>query len=589
MTTHQMVLPETVADLPKLAASRLADRPAHRFYRDGRWQDTTYADVLDIARGIGLGLIDLGVAAGDRVAVLADTRPEWLHAEFGIAMAGAIVVPIYPSSSADECEWVLADSGSVVVICENAGQLGKIEKIRDRLPALRHIVLIDRAGSDGTTLAELGARDGDAAELQRRTTAVRADDPALIIYTSGTTGRPKGCVLTHRNLTTCCRVTDDLDLIGPNDALYLFLPMAHAFAQVVTLAVASAGGVVVFCSSGASAIMADLQATSPTVLPSVPRIFEKVYATLSGMVPAQVRAQAVATALAVRRMEQAGEPVPDELRQGFERANALLFSKVRAAFGGAVRLAISGAAPISPEILEFFHAAGVPVFEGYGLSESTAMGTFNTPDAWRIGTIGPPEPGFEVRIAADGEILIRGPHIFAGYWHNPDATAEVIVDGWLQTGDLGGIDDDGFVTITGRKKDIIITAGGKNLTPNNVENDLRGSRWISQAVMHGDRRPYPVALITLDAEEVVPWAAANGLPADIPALAAHPAVLSLIQQVVDEVNVKYARVEQIKKFAILDHDLSVESGELTPTLKVKRRVINEKYADLFDRLYAAGA
>jgi long-chain acyl-CoA synthetase len=288
----------------------------------------------------------------------------------------------------------------------------------------------------------------------------------------------------------------------------------------------------------------------------------------------------------VRDLRRADRPVPDELQAAFDRADEQLFSKVRAAFGGAVRQAISGAASIATEILQFFHAAGVPVNEGYGLSESTAIGTLNTLDALRIGTIGRPVPGCEVRIADDGEILMRGPHIFAGYWRNPEATADTLVDGWLVTGDLGTVDEDGFVTITGRKKDIIITAGGKNLSPANVENDLRGSRFISHAVMHGDRRPYPVALITLDPEVITPWAQQQGLPADIPRLATHPSVIALIQEAVDEVNARYAKVAQIKKFAILDRDLSVEAGELTPTLKVKRRVVDEKYADVLEALYA---
>ncbi|OJY47689.1 AMP-dependent synthetase/ligase [Pseudonocardia sp. 73-21] len=580
--TTDIGLPQTVAALPAVAARRYGDRPAQRHLAGGVWQDVSYAELREISTEIGLGLVALGVAPGDRVCVLADTRAEWVQVEFGIALAGAVTVPIYPSSSADECEWVLGDSGAVVVVCENAALQAKVESVRDRLPALREVVLID---GEENTLAELRARAGDRDDLERRATAVVPDEPALIIYTSGTTGRPKGCVLTHRNLTECCRVCDAMGVMDASDVVYLFLPLAHVFAQVISLGSAGMGAVVAYCSDGAAAIMPDLAALSPTLLPSVPRIFEKVYATVSGLVPAEMRAKAVAAGMAVRQLERAGQPVPDELAAGYAQADAALFTKVRAVFGGAIRQAISGAAPIAPEIIEFFHAAGVPVNEGYGLSESTAMGTLNTLDAVRIGSIGRAVPDCDVRIAEDGEILMRGPHIFAGYWQNPGATAETLVDGWLQTGDLGTIDDDGYVTITGRKKDIIITAGGKNLSPGNVENDLRLSPWISQAVMHGDRRPYPVALITLDAEAVGPWAQGEGLPADIPTLAAHPAVRALVQQVVDEVNAHYATVAQIKRFAILDHDLSIETGELTPTLKVKRRVVEQQYAGLLDGLY----
>jgi long-chain acyl-CoA synthetase len=577
-------LPVTLAPLPTYAAERFGARPAQRFLVDGGWTDRTFAEVDTISRELGLGLVDLGVAPGDRVCVLADTRPEWLLAELAIARAGAVVVPIYPSSSADECAWVIGDSGAVVVVCENAQQAAKVAQVRADVPALREVVLID---GEGLTLESLRTRGGDHAELQRRSAAVRPDDPGLIIYTSGTTGRPKGCVLTHRNLTSCCHVCDALGVLAPDDVVYLFLPLAHVFAQVIALAAAGAGAVVTYCSGGGgAAIMGDLAATSPTLVPSVPRIFEKVYAMVGGLVPAELRDRAVAAGLAVRDLPTAGRPVPGELQAAFDRADEQLFSKVRAAFGGAVRQAICGAAPVATEILQFFHAAGLPVMEGYGLSESTAIGTLNTPDALRIGTIGRPVPGCEVRIADDGEIHMRGPHIFAGYWQNPEATAETLVDGWLRTGDLGAVDEDGFVTITGRKKDIIITAGGKNLSPAKVENDLRGSCWISQAVMHGDRRPFPVALITLDAEAIIPWAQQQGLPSDIGSLAAHPTVLALIQGVVDDVNARYAKVAQIKKFAILDRDLSVEAGELTPTLKVKRRVVDERYADVLEMLYS---
>jgi long-chain acyl-CoA synthetase len=368
---------------------------------------------------------------------------------------------------------------------------------------------------------------------------------------------------------------------------YLFLPLAHAFAQVVQLAVSAMGGVVAYNSGAASAILPDCAELRPTCLPSVPRIFEKVYAALATQVPAEMLATAVAAGLAVRRLEQAGDPVPEELRRGFELADTQLFSKVRAAFGGRIRVAISGAAPIAAEILEFFHAAGVPVYEGYGMSESASVGTVNTADATKIGTIGRPEPGCEFRIAEDGEILMRGPHIFAGYWNNPQASADAFVDGWLQSGDLGAVDEDGYLTITGRKKDIIITAAGKNITPANIENDLRQSPWISHSVMYGDRRAYPVALITLDPERITPWAEEHGLPTELGALAAHPAVHGLIQSVIDQANAGYATVAQIKRFAILDHDLSVDGGQLTPTLKVKRQVIATRYADIIDNLYSS--
>jgi long-chain acyl-CoA synthetase len=587
MRPHRVELPNTLAHLPFLGADRFGERPAQRFKHDGVWRDLTYAEQRDIAREVALGLVALGIGPGDRVCVLSETRPEWVQAEFGIAAAGAVVVPIYPSSSPEECAWVIGNSGAVAVICENAAQLAKVEQHRDRLPELRHAVVVDPAAAAAASLEQLceRGRDGDRSELERRTAGVRPDDPALIIYTSGTTGRPKGCVLTHRNMTACCRVTEELRVVGPDDVAYLFLPLAHVFAQVVQLSISSVGGVVAYCSGGPTAIVPDCADVRPTCVPSVPRIFEKVHALFASQVPADTLSKAVEVGLAVRRLERAGQPVPEQLRRGFQQADAQLFAKVRAVFGGRMRVAISGAAPIAPEILEFFHAAGVPVYEGYGLSESASVGTLNTAEAIKIGSIGPAVPGCEIRIAEDGEILMRGPHIFAGYWTDPEATAASLVDGWLRTGDLGSIDQDGFVTITGRMKDIIITAGGKNITPANLENDLRQSPWISQAVVYGDRRPYLVALITLDAEQVIPWARRQALPTDLGSLAAHQSVHALVQAVVDQANARYAKVAQVKKFTILDHDCAQETGELTPTLKVKRQFVQQKYAHVFDALY----
>jgi long-chain acyl-CoA synthetase len=588
MQTPELTAPQTLAELPFLSAERFGQAAAQRFKREVDWQDLTYTELRDVTREIALGLLALGVEAGDRVCVLADTRPEWVQVEFGIVAAGAVVVPIYASSSREECEWVVGDSGAVAVICENAGQLAKIEQIRQRLPELRDVVVIDPVDARTLTVEGLRARgrEADSSELERRTAAVQPDDLAFIVYTSGTTGRPKGCVLTHRNMTSCCRVTQELNVIGGDDVAYLFLPLAHVFAQVVQLSVAAVGGVVAYCSGDVSAILPDCAGVRPTCLPSVPRVFEKVYTSVASQVPGDMLAKGVAAGQAARQMMAAGQPVPEELRRGFEQADAQLFARVRAVFGGRVRVAISGAAPIAPNILEFFHAAGVPVYEGYGLSESASVGTLNAPGAARIGTIGKPVPGCDLRIADDGEILMRGPHIFAGYWNNSQATDEALVDGWLQTGDLGAIDEGGFVTITGRKKDIIITAGGKNLTPANLENDLRQSPWISHAVMYGDRRPYPVAVITLDPEQVLAWAEEQGLARDLASLAAHPAIHTRVQAIVDEANAKYATAAQIKKFTILDHDLSPETGELTPTLKVKRRVVHDTYAAQIEALYA---
>jgi long-chain acyl-CoA synthetase len=361
---------------------------------------------------------------------------------------------------------------------------------------------------------------------------------------------------------------------------------------LIQLLAFDAGSTIAYWSGDAQQIVSELQEARPSYFPSVPRIFEKIYtlatATLANASPAeedQFKA-AIEIGVKVRDAQARGEAVPDDLRASFEEAEEKLYKNVRAIFGGNIRQAVTGAAPIAPEILEFFYACGVPVLEGYGMTETSTVATYSTPEHHRFGSVGRALPGCEVRVADDGELLIKGPNIFSGYYKNDDASFGAVVDGWLHTGDLGSVDDDGYIYITGRKKDIIITAGGKNLTPANIENDMKQTRFVSQAVMHGDRRPFPVMLITLDEEEIVPWARDRGLPEDIASLAASAEVNELIGAELERANQKYAQVERVKKFVILDHDLSQEGGELTPTLKVKRNVVNEKYAALFDSLYA---
>jgi long-chain acyl-CoA synthetase len=577
----------TLADLASATAAAYGDAPALRYKQDGEWVDQSFNELDAEVRSLALGLLDLGVRHGDRVCVLADTRVEWTRLALAISAAGGVIVPIYPSNSPDECEWVIANSGARLLIVEGAGQLAKIDEVRERLAALETIISIDATPGVDSNAESLKSRGQDrGAELDACTDGVALEDPAVIIYTSGTTGRPKGCVLTHRNMMSVNDAVAELDFIVDGDSAYLFLPMAHVFAQITQIGAISGGATTIIFGGDTRNIVGELMETKPTYMPSVPRIFEKIFTTVAGQMTAEQLRDAITVGMAARHAEQEGRSLSSEEQGIYDFVDEMLFSKVRAIFGGNMRQAVSGAAPIAPEILELFHASGVPVLEGYGMTETAGVGTVNTLDAYKIGTVGRPMPGVEVKLAGDDEILMRGANIFSGYWQNPEATAETMDDdGWLHTGDLGSIDDDGFVRITGRKKDIIITAGGKNLTPANLENDLKTSRWISQVVMYGDRRPYPVALITLDMEEIVPWATEEGLASDAASLASAPQVVQLIQEVLDGVNANYARVEQIKKFLILERDLSVEDGELTPTLKVKRNVINERYAERFDALY----
>jgi long-chain acyl-CoA synthetase len=592
-TSDTRAIASTVTALPASAAERFSDRTAARYKSDGEWRELTYGEVTTAIDEIALGLVQLGIEAGDRVGILADTRLEWTLASYGISAAGGVVVPVYPTNSPHECQWVLGNSGARAVVCENEAQAAKVEQVRDELPELETTIGIEPGAGDISldVLREQG-RGGDGSVLGARRDAVEPSDPYTIIYTSGTTGPPKGVVLTHRNAMSVCEMVEELQFVQPGETTYLFLPLAHAFALTAQLASYDQGTTIVYFGGNTRKVLEELVETHPTYLPSVPRIFEKLYTAamkLQEQGDEEDRErfrQAIKLGVEVRRRREHGDPVPDEMAHAFDQADERLFARVRSLFGGEIRQAVTGAAPIAAEILEFFYACGVPVLEGWGMTETTAVGTVGTLDHFKFGTVGRTMPGVEVRIADDGEILLRGPNIFREYWRNPEATAETLVDGWLLTGDLGQLDEEGFLSITGRKKDIIITAGGKNLTPSNIENDLKQSRFISQAVMHGDRRPYPVALVTLDAEEIVPWAKENGLSEDLAELAASEEVNELVQRELDRANTNYAQVEQIKKFKILDRDLSIEDGELTPTLKVKRNVVNERFADLFESLYS---
>ncbi|HEV8562517.1 MAG TPA: AMP-dependent synthetase/ligase [Actinophytocola sp.] len=577
MSTVDLHPARTVAESVFVAAQADPDRVALRYKADGQWRDETVAELAGRVRALTAGLIASGVRPGERVCILGDTRPGWTYLSLALLAAGAVVVPIYPSSSVEDCAWVLRDSGATRVFCDAEHQRAKASAAEaatvlgfDAIPSLCAV------GS-----SSVSSMDAVRARLDALTPA----DLAVIIYTSGTTGPPKGCVLTHQNWLTLVRINDELNYVRRDDVVYLFLPLAHVFAQLEQFACLGAGATLVYFGGDIKQVVAEIAEVRPTFLPSVPRIFEKLYTVLTGALDEDTVRTATQVGWKYRSLQRAGNPIPDELAAAFDRFEPL-YARVRAVFGGQVRQALSGAAPIAPEVLTFFHAAGVPVLEGYGMTETTGVGTVSTLDHFKIGSVGRAGPSIELRIAPDGEILARGPHLFAGYWHNDAATAEIIdPDGWLHTGDLGTMDPDGFVTITGRKKDIIITAGGKNIAPANFENELRQSRWISHAIMIGDRRPYPVALITLDADETITWARARDLPTDLPTLATHPEVRTLIQDVLDKVNTRHANVEQIKRFAILPRDLSIDHGELTPSLKVKRKAVHANHTDLIDSLY----
>ncbi|MGA7704183.1 MAG: long-chain fatty acid--CoA ligase [Solirubrobacteraceae bacterium] len=588
----------TIADLLARSAAQRPEHAAVRYKRDGEWKDATYREVADIVQEIGLGMIDLGIEPGERVCILANTRPEWSYADMAITSIGAVVVPIYQTNSPEECLWVISDSGATAIVAEDETQLAKLAEIQDKLPNLKTVIAIDPPAGAGPVesisldeVRERG-RTHDAAELKARRDAVKPEDSFTFIYTSGTTGPPKGCVLSHGNYAAMMDMLKAVGQIEDDEVIYLYLPLAHAFALLIQLGAFDQGATIAYFGGDTKQIVGELMEVKPTYLPSVPRIFEKIYTLANATLEAkpaeeQEEAQrAIALGMKVRELQAKGEDVPEELKGPFQEADEKLFVNVRAIFGGNVRHAVTGAAPIAKEILEFFWAAGIPVLEGYGMTETATAATVCTLEDHKFGTVGKPFPGVEVKIADDGEVLIKGPNIFRGYHNNADASFGSIEDGWLHTGDLGALDEDGFLSITGRKKDIIITAGGKNITPANLENDLKQCRWISQAVMHGDQRPYPVVLVTLDEEEIAGYAREHNLPEDTASLCEREEVRAMIAEQVERANKRYAPVEQVKRFAILPHDLTQETGELTPTLKVKRNVVAEKYADVLDALYA---
>ena len=587
---------KTIADLLPLAVKKYGDKAAQRYKVGDEWVDTSYAELGEAVKEVALGLVDLGIQPGDKVSILAHTRPEWTQACFGILTAGGTLVTIYQTNSPEECQYVLEHSDSRAIFAEDAEQLAKIREVEDRCPELEHVVVMDPAGAelgDALSLDQLRerGRGRDESEWEARYQAVTPDDICLYIYTSGTTGPPKGCLLSHANYRAITDAVVDQSPLVEGDSSYLFLPLAHAFAILIQFATFDLGATLAYWSRDAKMIIADIAQVKPTFFPSVPRMFEKIYTLATSSTDDKEGLQkAVQVGVKVRMMREAGEEVPAELQQGFDQAEEKLFKNVRGLFGGNMRECVTGAAPIAGEILEFFYACGVPVMEGYGMTETSTSATVNRPEGnnFRFGSVGKAQKDVELRIGDDGEVLIKGPNIFQGYYKNEDATKETLENGWLHTGDLGRLDEDGFLYITGRKKDIIITAGGKNITPANLENGLKQNRWISQAVVVGDRRPYLVALVTLDPEEAPALAQQLEIEdADPAALSQNEKVRDEVQKAIDEVNSHVGPVEQIKRFEILDHDLSQETGELTPTLKVKRNVVHEKFADVVDRIYSA--
>ena len=585
---------KTIADLLPRAAELYGSKVAVRSKEDGQWVGKTFVEVADVVRPLAFGLVTLGVEKGDRVAILGNTRPEWTYFDFAALSIGATVVPIYQTNSPEECRYVLENSDSKVVVVEDAEQLEKVRQVRSQLPRLEQIVLMTGEAEDAISMEELAGKGagGDAAAWETLYGAVTPEDICTFIYTSGTTGPPKGCIISHGNYRAMLDMVNDVSVIEDEDLAYLYLPLAHSFALLIQFGTFDLGTTLAYWERDPLKILPNLAELKPTYFPSVPRIFEKIYTAATSGIEKEGGAKkkifdwAIKTGAKMREVERSGRKPGFLLQRQYAFADKKVLSKIRNLFGGRIRLAVSGAAPINPEILRFFDAAGVLVLEGWGMTETSTAATISTPEDFKVGTIGKPFPGCEVKIADDGEILVKGPNVFQGYHKNQEATNETIVDGWLHTGDIGEVDSDGFIKITGRKKDIIITAGGKNITPANLEAEIKQHPLVSQCVVVGDRRPYLVALVTLDPEEAVKYAEEHGLPQDPVQLAGNADVKAQIEAHVDKINQNFARVEQVKKIAILPNDLSQESGELTPTLKVKRAVVASKHEDAIEQLYA---
>jgi long-chain acyl-CoA synthetase len=582
----------TIAQLWRNAVAGSRTGAAYLTETEDGWREVSWAEADERVRAYANGFLARQVRKGDNVALLARNGLEWALLDFALARVGAVGIPIYASSSARDVGYLLAHSEAVAVVCEDAAQLAKVEAVAEELPSLQHVLTfhdLDGLAAHGEDFA-----DANPAALDEATAALTEDDLYTIIYTSGTTGPPKGCMLSNRNYYEMATVVDRMErtYYRPDDTMLLYLPLAHNYGRLMLLLGAHVGFTIAFLADPLR-VAEVLPQVRPTLLPSVPRVYEKVHTAVVARFDAAtgVKRRLIDWALPigreVSRLESEGTPVPSGLRRKHGIADRLVFSKVREPFGGRLRMPGSGGAPLSKEIIEFFDAVGIRIAEGYGLTECTTACSANTPDDYRFGSVGRPLPGAEVRIAADGEIEMRSPTVFQGYFKDPEATAAVFTpDGWLRTGDIGELDDDGFLHITDRKKDILVTAGGKNVAPQNIENDLKTSKYVSQALVIGDKRPYVAALLTLDSVEIGRWAAENALEGDVAALSRDDRVRELLQDTVDEANRERSRFEQVKRFTVLPRDFTMEDGEITPTLKLRRRAVQEHFADAIEALYA---
>ncbi|MGR8011036.1 AMP-dependent synthetase/ligase [Streptomyces hypolithicus] len=556
----------------------------------GTWTDVTATEFLAEVRAAAKGLIAAGVQPGDRVALMSRTRYEWVQMDFAIWSAGAVTVPVYETSSAEQVQWILGDSGAVAVIVESEAHAAAVASVRDGLPALQHVWEIDRGAVEDLRTSGAEITDGTVDE---RSASAKADDPATIVYTSGTTGRPKGCVLSHRSFfAECGNAVERLKPLFRTGecSVLLFLPAAHVFGRLVEVAAVMAP-IKLGCVPDIKNLTDELASFRPTLILGVPRVFEKVYNSARAKAQADGKGKifdrAADTAIAYSRAIGTPQGPGLGLKLKHRLFDKLVYSKLRAVLGGRGEYAISGGAPLGERLGHFFRGIGFTVLEGYGLTESCAATAFNPWDRQKIGTVGQPLPGSVVRIADDGEVLLHGEHLFSGYWNNESATAEALTDGWFHTGDIGTLDEDGYLAITGRKKEIIVTAGGKNVAPAVIEDRIRAHALVAECMVVGDGRPFVGALITLDDEFLARWAAENGKPAGSTAAALRedPELLAVVQQAVNDGNAAVSKAESVRKFRVLATQFTEEAGHITPSLKLKRNVVAKDFADEVEAIY----
>ncbi|RSS83436.1 long-chain fatty acid--CoA ligase [Streptomyces sp. WAC06614] len=579
-----------LTDLIRRNAAQHPDAAVMARKVDGAWQDVTATEFLAEVRAAAKGLIAAGVRPGDRVALISRTRYEWVLVDFAIWSAGAVTVPVYETSSPEQIQWILSDSGAVAAIVESPGHGAAVASLRESLPELREVWEIEQGGIAALRAAGEAVTD---AEVDERSALANADDPATIVYTSGTTGRPKGCVLTHRNFfAECGNVVERLKPLFRTGecSVLLFLPAAHVFGRLVEVASVLAP-IRLGCVPDIKNLTDELASFRPTLILGVPRVFEKVYNSARAKAQADGKGRifdmAAETAIAYSRALDAPGGPSFGLRLKHKIFSKLVYSKLHAVLGGRGEYAISGGAPLGERLGHFFRGIGFTVLEGYGLTESCAATAFNPWDRQKIGTVGQPLPGSVVRIADDGEVLLHGEHVFQGYWQNETATAEALSDGWFHTGDVGTLDEDGYLAITGRKKELIVTAGGKNVAPAVIEDRIRAHALVAECMVVGDGRPFVAALVTLDEEFLGRWAQENGKPAGATAAALRedPELLAAVQKAVDDGNAAVSKAESVRKFRILGSQFTEESGHITPSLKLKRNVVAKDFADEIEALY----